>query len=97
MKNNILEIMAGFAAPCAYGITASDASLAAQEVTAHVIEFIEWLSSFNNGHIERCGVGWRILTKNGEEYFKERSIEEVYQYWINNIKHESNHIKEKVS
>lgn len=36
----ILEIMSGFAAPCEYGVTASDASLAANEIEAEMKEFI---------------------------------------------------------
>jgi len=48
-------------------------------------QFIVWLFSFGNKHIERVGVGWRISTYKQDEYFKERNLDEVFDYWINEI------------
>jgi hypothetical protein len=60
---------------------------AAEEITSHIMKFIEWLTDFSNHEIDRVGTGWRILT--AKEYFKERNIEEVYQYWLTEINKES--------
>jgi hypothetical protein len=59
----------------------------AKEITSHIMKFIEWLTDFSNHEIDRVGTGWRILT--AKEYFKERNIEEVYQYWLTEINKES--------
>lgn len=65
-------------------IVYKDCKDVAEEITAHVFEFIEWLTAFNNGHSSRIGKGWRLfLTDNP---IKEYSIEDVYQYWLENVK-----------
>lgn len=48
-------------------------------------KFVKWLSSFRNRHTERVGEGWRITTYKGEEYLKERPVEEVFVYWTKKI------------
>jgi len=52
----------------------------AEEITAHVMEFVEWLCFDDKSHY-RCGVGWRI-----GQGIKEHNINEVYQYWLDNVK-----------
>lgn len=54
----------------------------ASEITSHVMEFIEWFTG------EKSPVA--ILYGNQKERFattdKDYTIEELYQYWINNVK-----------
>jgi hypothetical protein len=47
-------------------------------------EFVEWLTSFNNGHSERIGKGWRLHKTTN--YFKEHTINNVFDYWQSNVK-----------
>lgn len=46
----------------------------AQEITSHIIEFVEWLISMN---VE----GFII-----DHFDKEPTVAEIYQYWLNNVK-----------
>jgi hypothetical protein len=84
MKEKILEIIRRET-----GIIAPDA---VTEIVAFVEqhyypkEFVGWLTSPHNIHIHKCGTGWRILEYKGDEYFIERSVAEVYQYWLTQIK-----------
>jgi len=51
----------------------------AEEIAVHVMEFVEWLC-FDQSHY-RCGAGWRL-----GHHIEEHNINEMYQYWWDNVK-----------
>jgi hypothetical protein len=63
-----------------------DQEKSAKEITTHVMEFIEWLTAFSNKHSQRCGIGWRIPNIDSQNPYKEYILNEVYNYWLTEVK-----------
>ena len=62
----------------------------AKEITSHVMEFIEWLmwnddEKFTQGCI-KDEKGLRAVDDDNNEW----TLDELYQYWLNNIKNKDN-------
>ena len=84
MEEKILEILDNNTTMHrTYPVNVTRRYKASKEIKAHVFEFIEWITSFRNEHIDRCGTGWRIPNIKSDEPYKEYSIKEVYSYWLN--------------
>jgi hypothetical protein len=60
----------------------------AKEITAHFVEFIIWKDFGQNPFIPWFDVidGKEIRYYTDEVNTKKYTLEEVYQYWLNNIK-----------
>ena len=58
-------------------------TLMSEDITSHVIEFIEWLG---NNSEPRVNNYWDVLNDDYKTYTK-MPLDEVYQYWLNNVKH----------
>ena len=58
-----------------------------KEITSHIMEFIEWITGNDHWPVTWTGNGiFRIKQYPIVESWEERSIEEVYQFWLTNIK-----------
>ena len=66
-----------------------------KEITAHVFEFIEWLAYYSQADIDLIGY-WDAEAQRNKKVFCKHgsrsvihdamSLEEVYKYWLTNIK-----------
>jgi hypothetical protein len=59
-----------------------DTDECAKEITAHVFEFIEWFT----GESSPVSVLYGKQVERFATTDKDYTIEELYQYWLNNIK-----------
>jgi hypothetical protein len=60
-------------------------SKAAKEITEHIMEFIEWIGE--NEFYRNKGKDGQWIFKS-EPYIVWKTDEELYQYWLTNIKEE---------
>jgi hypothetical protein len=81
MEEKIRELIADFNMPCHYGVPSSDVSLAAKEITAHVFEFIEWLSYGRHPFVPWYDEKGHYYTDELSDH--RYSIEELYDHYIN--------------
>lgn len=58
----------------------------AKEIASHFRGFILWTHGYKNDHCYRCGIGWRIPHLNKDEPLKEYNLDELYSYWLKEVK-----------
>jgi hypothetical protein len=88
----ISNILSKFNMPCKYGISSSDVSLAAQEISAELVEwkdvedFIKWYildeHNFDILYDEDGGIDGFINVKTDKSY----THRELFDYWIKYVK-----------
>ena len=66
---------------------------AAKEITFHVMEFMDWMLYKFHNEIQitdyfdsNFGEYRKEIKKYEQFYFKTITLEELYQYWLNNVK-----------
>jgi len=66
-------------------------TLMSEDITSHIMDFIEWLTWHDHPFtIEGDEEGNPIWSKHDDKFNRIGcfiGIEEVYQYWLNNVKH----------
>jgi len=60
-------------------------TLMSEDITSHVIEFIEWLNFGVHDFYRTSEVGRNVYANLKEKTVYE--IDSIYQYWLNNVKH----------
>ncbi len=88
MEEEILKIMGNNLTITDYMAGIDGVPETAKEITSHVMEFIEWLQlglhSF--GRIEHIEELLYVNFKEGSEH--KYTLDQVYQYWLTNIKND---------
>jgi len=77
MEQQILEILKGNYYPLG---ELDDDEMCAKEITAHIFEFIEWINREAETHYNGTWYGVNNMIEGT------CSTQELYQYWLTNIK-----------
>ena len=81
MEEKIIEIIKWNMGHNIWGEAAINPEDIARHITAHVFEFIEWMS-----HNTRVSWSGYIFLHGASFPPKWNTVEEIYEYWITNIK-----------